>query len=134
MQDSIAKEKKWGEKMSGNFAIKGGGVGPLMANAILNFHFDFLTTSLSKHLEQWTWIFTIFNEYHFLQLLFLKIQNNCFQNIYYYYCYYKSTTVTIPLFQHNTPIITLTSKHLFMHNRHLPQLQYFVSIISKLWV
>ena len=44
MQDSIAKEKKWGEKMSGNFAIKGGG---LMANAILNFHFDFLNTSLS---------------------------------------------------------------------------------------
>ena len=34
--------------MSGNFAIKGGGgVGPLMANAILNFHFDYLTTSLS---------------------------------------------------------------------------------------
>ena len=24
MQDSVAKEKKWGEKMSGNFAIKGG--------------------------------------------------------------------------------------------------------------
>ena len=34
--------------MSGNFAIKGGGgVGRLMANAILNFHFDFLHTSLS---------------------------------------------------------------------------------------
>ena len=33
--------------MSGNFAIKGGGVGPLMANAILNFHFDYLTTSLN---------------------------------------------------------------------------------------
>ena len=33
--------------MSGNFAIKGGGVGPLIANAILKFHFDFLTTSLS---------------------------------------------------------------------------------------
>ena len=35
--------------MSGNFAIKGGGggVGRLMANAILNFHFDFLTPSLS---------------------------------------------------------------------------------------
>ena len=32
--------------MSGNFAIKGGGVGPLMANAILNFHFDFFTPSL----------------------------------------------------------------------------------------
>ena len=32
--------------MSGNFAIKGGGVGPLMANAILNFHFDFLNPSL----------------------------------------------------------------------------------------
>ena len=38
--------------MSGNSAIKGGGVGPLMANAILNFHFDFLTTSLiSKTIE-----------------------------------------------------------------------------------
>ena len=47
MQDSIAKEKKWGKKMSGNFAIKGGGVGRLMANAILNFHFDFLTPSLT---------------------------------------------------------------------------------------
>ena len=35
--------------MSGNFAIKGGGgggVGRLMANAILNFHFDYLHTSL----------------------------------------------------------------------------------------
>ena len=28
MQDSIAKEKKWGKKMSGNFAIKGGGQTP----------------------------------------------------------------------------------------------------------
>ena len=40
--------------MSGNFAIKeggGGGVGPLMANAILNFHFDFLTPSLSQVLK-----------------------------------------------------------------------------------
>ena len=36
--------------MSGNFAIKGGGgVGRLMANAILNFHFDFLTPSLIKY-------------------------------------------------------------------------------------
>ena len=35
--------------MSGNFAIKGGGVvGRLMANAILNFHFDFLTPSLTR--------------------------------------------------------------------------------------
>ena len=33
--------------MSGNIAIKGGGVGPLMANAILNFHFDYLNPSLS---------------------------------------------------------------------------------------
>ena len=32
--------------MSGNFAIKGGGVGRLMANAILNFHFDYMTPSL----------------------------------------------------------------------------------------
>ena len=29
-------------------AIKGGGGGPLMANAIKNFHFDFLTTSLTS--------------------------------------------------------------------------------------
>ena len=38
--------------MSGNFAIKGGGdggVGRLMANAILNFHFDFLNTSLIQN-------------------------------------------------------------------------------------
>ena len=34
--------------MSGNFAIKGGGVGRLMANAILNFHFDFPHPSLSN--------------------------------------------------------------------------------------
>ena len=34
--------------MSGNFAIKGGGGGPLMANAILNFHFDYLTPSLTQ--------------------------------------------------------------------------------------
>ena len=35
--------------MSGNFAIKGGGGGGgrLMANAILNFHFDFLKPSLN---------------------------------------------------------------------------------------
>ena len=34
--------------MSGNSAIKGGGGGGrLMANAILNFHFDYLHTSLS---------------------------------------------------------------------------------------
>ena len=36
--------------MSGNFAIKGGGVGPLMANAILNFHFDYWHTSLTSTL------------------------------------------------------------------------------------
>ena len=34
--------------MSRNFAIKGGGGGGrLMANAILNFHFDYLNPSLS---------------------------------------------------------------------------------------
>ena len=38
--------------MSGNFAIKGGGVGRLMANAILNFHFDFPHTSLFMHYFQ----------------------------------------------------------------------------------
>ena len=36
--------------MSGNFAIRGGrGFGRLMANAILNFHFDFLHTSLIQN-------------------------------------------------------------------------------------
>ena len=59
MQDSVAKEKKWGEKMSGNLAIKGGGVGHLMANAILNFHFDFLNPSLSKNNEEKGKILTI---------------------------------------------------------------------------
>ena len=44
------KRKKWGKKMSGNFAMKGGGVGPLMASAILNFHFDFLTPSSNDSL------------------------------------------------------------------------------------
>ena len=34
--------------MSGNFAIKGGGVGRLIANAILNFHFDFPHPSLNN--------------------------------------------------------------------------------------
>ena len=36
--------------MSGNFAIKGGGGGRLMANAILNFHFDFPHPSLNMRL------------------------------------------------------------------------------------
>ena len=44
------KRKKWGKKMSGYFAIKGGGVGRLMAKTILNFHFDYLTPSLSPQL------------------------------------------------------------------------------------
>ena len=38
--------------MSGNFAIKGGGARPLMANAILNFHFDFLNPSLIYNTPQ----------------------------------------------------------------------------------
>ena len=47
MQDSIAKEKKWGKKCLEICAIQGvGGVGHLMANAILNFHFDYLHPSL----------------------------------------------------------------------------------------
>ena len=44
----MQKKKKWGKKMSGNFAIKGGGGAPLMANANLNFHFDFLNPSLTE--------------------------------------------------------------------------------------
>ena len=38
--------------MSGNFAIKGGGVGRLMANAILNFHFDYLNPSLTVMMHE----------------------------------------------------------------------------------
>ena len=44
-----SKRKKWGKKCLEISAIKGG-VGPLMANAILNFHFDYVTTSLRKRL------------------------------------------------------------------------------------
>ena len=40
------KRKKVGWKNVWKFCHKGGGVGRLMANAILNFHFDFLNTSL----------------------------------------------------------------------------------------
>ena len=36
--------------MSGNFAIKGGGVGRLMVNTILNFHFHYWHTSLTYNL------------------------------------------------------------------------------------
>ena len=46
MYDSITKEKKWGKKCLEICAIKGGGRTP---NAILNFHFDFLTPSLIRN-------------------------------------------------------------------------------------
>ena len=43
------QKKKSGVKNVWKFVpLRGGGVGPLMANAIKNFHFDFLTTSLIK--------------------------------------------------------------------------------------
>ena len=42
----LQKKKSGVKKCLEICAIKGGGVGPLMANAIKNFHFDFLTTSL----------------------------------------------------------------------------------------
>ena len=70
------KRKKWGKKMSGNFAIKGGGVGPLMANAIKNFHFDFLTTSLSNigvaSIKDWNFGSRIYN-IHSLTSFFLRV-------------------------------------------------------------
>ena len=54
MQDSIAKEKKWGKKMSGNYDHYGnpvhyGGRGGrrLMEKTILNFYFDYLNPSLN---------------------------------------------------------------------------------------
>ena len=45
----MQKKKSGVKKCLEICAIKGGGVGPLMANAILNFHFDFLTPSLIKN-------------------------------------------------------------------------------------
>ena len=42
----MQKKKSGVKKCLEICAIKGGRVGPLMANAILNFHFDYLTTSL----------------------------------------------------------------------------------------
>ena len=49
MKDSIAKEKS-GVKNVWEFVPLRGGVGRLMANAILNFHFDFLHPSLTHAL------------------------------------------------------------------------------------
>ena len=46
----MQKKKSGVKKCLEICAIKGGGVGPLMANAILNFHFDYLTTSLMAYL------------------------------------------------------------------------------------
>ena len=48
----MQKKKSGVKKCLEICAIKGGGVGPLMANAILNFHFDYLTTSLNKFEEE----------------------------------------------------------------------------------
>ena len=45
----MQKKKSGVKKCLEICAIKGGGVGPLMANAILNFHFDYLTTSLRTY-------------------------------------------------------------------------------------
>ena len=53
MYDSIAKEKEWGKKCLEICAIKGGrggGVGRLMANTILNFYFDYWNPSLTLYL------------------------------------------------------------------------------------
>ena len=44
----MQKKKSGVKKCLEILPLRGGGVGPLMANAILNFHFDFLTTSLSS--------------------------------------------------------------------------------------
>ena len=44
----MQKKKSGVKKCLEICAIKGGGVGPLMANAIKNFHFDYLNTSLTR--------------------------------------------------------------------------------------
>ena len=52
MQDSIAKEKNGVKRCLEICAIKGGvGVGRLMANTILNFHFDYPHPSLILGIE-----------------------------------------------------------------------------------
>ena len=43
----LGSDKKWGKKMSGTMTIRGGGA-TLMVKANLNFHFDYLTTTLTK--------------------------------------------------------------------------------------
>ena len=43
----MQKKKSGVKKCLEILPLRGGEVGPLMANAILNFHFDFLTPSLS---------------------------------------------------------------------------------------
>ena len=60
--------------MSENFVIKGGGVGRLMANAILNFHFDYWHTSLMNNhyklhhnLSLKTWLISRYNFVHALR-------------------------------------------------------------------
>jgi len=52
----LQKKKSGVKKCLEICAIKGGGgggVGPLMANAIKNFHFDYLNTSLIKTVFKW---------------------------------------------------------------------------------
>ena len=47
------QKKKSGVKNVWKFVpLRGGGIGPLMANAISNFHFDYLTTSLVGRLKK----------------------------------------------------------------------------------
>ena len=53
--------------------LRGGGAGPLMANAILNFHFDFLTPSLILAANQFFvgWLLVKYaqnSQYDFLQI------------------------------------------------------------------
>ena len=50
-RSQLQKKKSGVKKCLEICAIKGGGVGPLMANAILNFHFDYLTTSLMYNVK-----------------------------------------------------------------------------------
>ena len=54
MWDLSVREKSGVKKCLEICAIKGGGGGHLMANAILNFHFDFLHPSLSRGAQCWS--------------------------------------------------------------------------------
>ena len=73
----MQKKKSGVKKCLEICAVKGGGAGPLMANAILNFHFDYLTTSLTLGLGSLLLILCCCFFYHECEGLELKYEIEC---------------------------------------------------------